>query len=267
MNPLLLTAAFGALCLTGAAAHGQAGKPQSQPSTAPQGDAAEQERYRQAQERYQRGLREAEAARLRYEAELARHQRQVERARRRQDEYDRRMARRNAQAVDRAPAESEARPAVAGPPASPASADRCAQQRERSRRRGRGIGGVVGGIAGGVIGGPAGGVANMVTSVLPVGALIGEAIASLLDCDEQQKAATATEEAVRTGGVVGTTAVWQSETRANVTGSSTVTGAEPLAADGAQCVTVTDIVIVDGEETRAPKRMCRRPPANRFVRV
>jgi hypothetical protein len=68
-------------------------------------------------------------------------------------------------------------------------------------------------------------------------------------------------------GDVGTTATWTSETRANVSGSSTVTAAEPAAGDGDQCLTVTDVVIIDGEETRAPKRMCRRPPANRYVRV
>ena len=27
------------------------------------------------------------------------------------------------------------------------------------------------------------------------------------------------------------------------------------------------VIIIDGQETRAPKRMCRRPPTNRFVRV
>jgi hypothetical protein len=32
-------------------------------------------------------------------------------------------------------------------------------------------------------------------------------------------------------------------------------------------MTVTDVIIVDGSETRAPKRMCRRPPQNRYVRV
>jgi hypothetical protein len=32
-------------------------------------------------------------------------------------------------------------------------------------------------------------------------------------------------------------------------------------------MTVTDVVIVDGEETTAPKQMCRRPPSNRYVRV
>ena len=67
-------------------------------------------------------------------------------------------------------------------------------------------------------------------------------------------------------GGVGTTSSWQSETRPNVTGSSTVTTADNSAVDG-ECVTVTDVVIIDGQETRAPKRMCRRPPNNRFVRV
>lgn len=138
----------------------------------------------------------------------------------------------------------------------------CEQQQQRSRRRGRGIGGFLGGIAGGVIGGPV----NIVNSVLPVGSLLGEAVASLLDCREQQQAAAATEEATRGG--VGTTSTWQSETRANVSGSSTVTAAEPaVVATGQQCLTVTDVVIIDGEETRAPKRMCRTPPSNRFERV
>jgi hypothetical protein len=52
-----------------------------------------------------------------------------------------------------------------------------------------------------------------------------------------------------------------------VTGSSTVTAAATPLADGNPCMTVTDIVIIDGQETRAPKRMCRQPPSNRFVRV
>jgi surface antigen len=141
--------------------------------------------------------------------------------------------------------------------------ENCEQQNQRNRRRGRGIGGVLGGVAG-AFGGRIGGAAGVVTSVLPVGALLGEAIAGLLDCREQRQAATATEEAVRGG--VGTTASWESETRPNVTGSSTVTAADTSSAEGA-CMTVTDIVIIEGQETRAPKRMCRRPPNNRYVRV
>jgi surface antigen len=140
-----------------------------------------------------------------------------------------------------------------------ASGQQCEQQRETRRQRGRGIGGMLGGL-----GGRIGGVAGLVTNLLPVGELLGEAIAAMLDCDEQQKAATATEEAVRGG--VGTTTTWTSETRPGVTGSSTVTAVEPRAADG-ECMTVTDVVIIDGQETRAPKRMCRRPPNNRYVRV
>ena len=145
--------------------------------------------------------------------------------------------------------------------------EECQQQRQERRRRGRSIGGILGGVAG-AFGGPVGGVAGAVTSFLPVGELLGEAIASMLDCDEQQKAAGATQEVVERAdrGGVGTTSNWESQTRPGVRGSSTITAVETNASDG-QCMTVTDVVIVDGEETRAPKRMCRRPPSNRYVRV
>jgi len=123
------------------------------------------------------------------------------------------------------------------------------------------MGGLLGGMARNMLGN-VGGAASSV--VLPVGSLLGDTIMNMLDCGEQRKAATATEEAVRGG--VGTTSTWRSETRPGVSGSSTVTAASNTAADG-ECVTVTDVVIVDGQETRAPKRMCRRPPTNRFVRV
>jgi surface antigen len=143
------------------------------------------------------------------------------------------------------------------------SGEDCQQQRDTRRRRGRSLGGLVGGIAGRV-----GGVAGVVTNFLPVGELLGEAIASMLDCDEQQKAAVATQEVVEQAerGGVGTTVEWESETRPGVRGASTVTAVETASSDG-ECMTVTDIVIVDGEETRAPKRMCRRPPSTRYVRV
>ena len=105
--------------------------------------------------------------------------------------------------------------------------------------------------------GRVGGVAN---AIVPMTDMLSDALIDLLDCQEQQKASAATDEAVR-GGEVGSTASWTSESRANVTGSSTVTAVE------GDCMTVTDVVIVDGEETTAPKRMCRRPPSNRYVRV
>ena len=145
--------------------------------------------------------------------------------------------------------------------------EQCQEQRQQRRRRGRTIGGVLGGV-GGMFGGPVGNVVSTATAFLPVGELLGEAFASMLDCDEQQKAAGATAQVVEQAerGGVGTSVQWESETRPGVTGSSTVTAIETASADG-DCMTVTDVVIVDGEETRAPKRMCRRPPANRYVRV
>ena len=143
----------------------------------------------------------------------------------------------------------------------------CQTRREGRRRRGGMFGSVVGGLAGS-LGGRVGGVAGVVTNMLPVGELLGEAIAAMLDCDEQQKAAASTQQVVEQAerGGVGTTATWESTTRPGVRGRSTVTAVETASAQG-ECMTVTDVVIVDGEETTAPKRMCRRPPSQRYVRV
>ncbi|HEX8641281.1 MAG TPA: hypothetical protein VF704_09015 [Allosphingosinicella sp.] len=154
-----------------------------------------------------------------------------------------------------------------GAQASSRTGEDCSARRQERRRRGRGLGGMLGGIAGG-LGANLGGVAGVVTSMLPVGELLGEAIAGMLDCDEQQKAAGATQEVVEQAerGGVGATSTWESTTRPGVRGSSTVTAVETQTAQG-DCMTVTDVVIVDGEETRAPKRMCRRPPSTRYVRV
>jgi hypothetical protein len=141
------------------------------------------------------------------------------------------------------------------------SAQRCQQQSSNpGRSAARGI---LGGLVGGMLG-RAGVPGSVAGAYLPVGELLSDAIVNMLDCREQQQAAAATNEAVRGG--VGTTSSWSSETRPGVTGSSSVTGQEQLA-DGSACVTVTDIVIVDGQETRAPKRMCRQPGSNRYVRV
>jgi predicted lipid-binding transport protein (Tim44 family) len=113
------------------------------------------------------------------------------------------------------------------------------------------FGGVLGGIAGGILGGSdLGGMA----SLIPVGSIVADELLKLLDCKEQKQAANATNEAIRGG--VGTEVRWQSETRQNVSGVSKVTGQQQLA-DGTNCMTVTDVVIIDGEETTVPKRMCR----------
>ena len=89
---------------------------------------------------------------------------------------------------------------------------------------------------------------------IPVGSIVADELLKLLDCKEQKQAADATNQALEGG--VGTEVKWTSESRKNVTGSSKVTGSQKLA-DGTQCMTVTDVVIIDGEETTVPKKMCR----------
>lgn len=115
-------------------------------------------------------------------------------------------------------------------------------------------------VAGGLARFGLGRVSGAAAAAIPMASMLSDAIMGMLDCQEQEKAAQATDQAVQRGEV-GATAEWQSESRPGVTGSSTVTAVE------GDCMTVTDIVIVDGEETRAPKQMCRRPPSNRYVRV
>ena len=105
-----------------------------------------------------------------------------------------------------------------------------------------------------------------VYSYVPISEVSGtltDAIACRLDPAEQVQAAKATEEITR-GEEVGATANWTSETRENVSGSSTVASKNKLA-DGTSCMNVTDIVIVEGEETRVSKKMCRGPGQSRYV--
>ncbi len=132
------------------------------------------------------------------------------------------------------------------------------QRNETRRQRGSALGSIGRGLLGRIGGGS---VANVVS---PMSSMLGDALMSLLDCREQEQAANATETAVR-GGNVGDTAAWQSETRPNVSGTSTVVAVDRSGGD--DCMTVSDIIIVDGQETEVPKRMCRRPPTNRYQRV
>lgn len=151
-------------------------------------------------------------------------------------------------------------PAFARQGASQPDAQGRCQNQETRRRRGN----LFGNLAGRALG--RAGVPSSVAGLsLPTEQLLSEAIIAVLDCQERQQAARATEEAVRSG-TVGSTSTWQSETRPGVSGSSTVTG-QSAAADGAQCLTVTDLIIVEGQEQRVPKTMCRRPPSNRYARV
>ena len=118
-------------------------------------------------------------------------------------------------------------------------------------------GGLIGGLLGGVIG-DAAGLGNVGTLIAGgVGAVLGAEIACQLDEKEQEKAAEATM-AIVEKEEVGAVATWQSPTRADVSGSSTVTAltAEP---DGRKCLSITDVAIIDGEETKIAKQMCRGP--------
>ena len=139
---------------------------------------------------------------------------------------------------------------------------RCTDTPKKKARRSI-FGGIASGMLGGVLGG-AGVGGNLAIVALPAASLLSDAILKLLDCKEQQQAAKATDDALRGG--VGTEVAWKSETRANVSGVSKVTASEQLA-DGGQCMTVTDIVIVDGEETTVPKRMCRARGASGYARA
>lgn len=114
------------------------------------------------------------------------------------------------------------------------------------------FGSILGGLANEVVGRT--GMDTVAGGLIPVGSIVADELLKLLDCKEQKQAANATNEAIRGG--VGTEVRWQSESRQNVSGASKVTGQEALA-DGTHCMTVTDVVIIDGEETTVPKRMCR----------
>jgi len=126
---------------------------------------------------------------------------------------------------------------------------------------------ILGGIAGGLLGSNR--VTRTISSFLPVQDMLTDALVNLLDCGEQQKAAKATEDVTtkaETGGV-GTTVAWRSDSRKGVSGKSTVTAVDAGGAGGRRCMTVEDVVIIDGEETTLPKRMCRTPPSKRYAKV
>ena len=123
------------------------------------------------------------------------------------------------------------------------------------------FGSIAGQLAGTALG--RSGVPSSVAGVnIPVQSLVSDGITRLLTCREQKQAATATQNAVRGG--VGTSSSWTSDSRPNVTGSSTV-NSQTARADGSTCLAVTDVVIVNGEETRVTKNMCRAPGATGYT--
>ena len=136
-----------------------------------------------------------------------------------------------------------------------------AEQKCQPKKKKSGMfGAIAGGIAGSVVGGWGSPAASLLA--VPVGSLLTDAIIRKLDCKEQVQAATATDNAVRGG--VGTTSTWESETRPGVRGSSTARD-QRASADGGSCMLITDVVIVDGEETTVDKKMCRKPGGGNYV--
>jgi surface antigen len=165
-----------------------------------------------------------------------------------------------------APAQGQFGGLLRSRPAETTTTDGCSEGRSRSSGS-RIAGGILGSIAGSAAG-RAGGLLNYV----PVAAFTDQITASIackLDPEEQKQAAEATLEATRgddSGEVeVGAMSAWASNTREDVSGTSTVLARNDMDDDGLQCIMVSDVIIVSGEETRADKRMCRRPPAARYA--
>ncbi|WP_321324137.1 hypothetical protein [uncultured Parasphingorhabdus sp.] len=133
----------------------------------------------------------------------------------------------------------------------------------KSCKKSRGRGGLLGGIFGSVVGSVAGldDVGTLIAGA--VGAVLVGEIACKLSQDEQEKAAEATF-AVVEQEEVGAVAKWESPTRGGVSGSSTVTAlnTEP---NGRKCLTITDVAIIDGEETRISKQMCRAAGESKYA--
>lgn len=130
------------------------------------------------------------------------------------------------------------------------------------------------GIIGGMLGGAVDQLARSANlpSFVPVPEFsdqITESIACKLDPEEQKQAAEATLAVTRADDAaaqpeVGASAQWTSASRENVSGTSTVTGRDTAAGGKRDCITVTDVVIIEGEETRAEKRMCRAQGSARY---
>lgn len=101
---------------------------------------------------------------------------------------------------------------------------------------------------------------------LPTNTGVADAIVVIgcsLEPEERRRAAEARDRAAEQDEV-GATAQWTSETRPEVSGSSTVT-ARNSQPNGSTCLDITDVVIIDGEEQRAVRTMCREPGQSRYV--
>jgi surface antigen len=132
---------------------------------------------------------------------------------------------------------------------------------KRARKRGGFLGSILGGAAS-AFGGLSAAQSALVAGFS--GVVVGE-IACQLDEEEKVEATKATV-TVLEAEEVGATAEWISPTRQGVSGSSTVTAlnTEP---NGRRCLTITDVAIIDGAETRVEKQMCRASDGGQYMLV
>lgn len=143
-------------------------------------------------------------------------------------------------------------------------ADSCGKGKKGDKGRG-----LMGGLLGGAVDQLARGAG--LPSFIPIPEFSDQLAASIacrLDPEEQEQAAEATLSVTRTDDEgatpeLGASAAWTSNTRNNVSGTSTVTSRRASSGES-DCITVTDVVIIEGEEARADKRMCRAPGSARY---
>ena len=159
-----------------------------------------------------------------------------------------------------------AAPAAAAVAKQSADGKKCEETPARATRRG-----ILGGLGGAAIGGLLGSnrVTSTISSFVPVQSMLTDALLNLLDCDEQKKAAKATEDVTTQAEARGAGAkvAWRSDSRSNVSGVSEVTEVDSASQGGRRCMKVRDVVIIDGEETKMEKRMCKQPPSTRYAKV
>ena len=226
---------------------------------------AQAEAFERANAEYLAGVAAAEAARRDYEAALAVNNVEQAEYSRAQAAYD--VAYANWQEAVRACEAGDNRYCdSAAPPAELAAGTPTGRDPCRATRRGAVGLAVLGGVAS-AFGGRR--LAN-IARFLPVAAVataLTSAIACRLDEPEQIKAADATMEATR-AETVGAQVAWQSETRADVSGTTTIVALDAAPSgqpQGSRCMLIDDVIIVNGEETVSQKRMCRVPPQTRYA--
>ena len=154
-------------------------------------------------------------------------------------------------------------PAAASPAAAQAAGKPavCASGKPRKRGLGGLLGSVAGSVASSAVGrAGAGIVAGLAGST--INAALTDALSCKLEPAERERAAAATHNVLEKP--VGTSANWASDTRADVSGSSTLTGQTRLA-NGSTCKTVRDVATVNGEEITISKQMCKAPGASGYV--